>query len=83
MINLHNPNLSKLRLFMLTAAVAAGMGAAAAPALAADGTVSERDMLTQAVALYEKLTGTVVEETSDVKAKIEELTGAIRKASME
>ena len=46
---------------MLTAAVAAGMGAAAAPALAADGTVSERDMLTQAVALYEKLSGTVVE----------------------
>ena len=29
------------------------------------------------------VTGTVVEETSDVKAKIEELTGAIKKASME
>ena len=29
------------------------------------------------------VTGTVVEETSDVKSKIQELTGAIRKASME
>ena len=29
------------------------------------------------------VTGTVVEETDDVKAKIQELTGAIKKASME
>ena len=29
------------------------------------------------------VTGTVVEETTDVKSKIQELTGAIRKASME
>ena len=29
------------------------------------------------------VTGTIVEETDDVKGKIQELTGAIRKASME
>ena len=29
------------------------------------------------------VTGTIVEETSDVKAKIQEITGAIKKASME
>ena len=58
---MNTPKLSKLRLLMLTAAIAGGLGVAAAPAQAADGAVSERDMLTQAVALYEKLSGTEVE----------------------
>ncbi len=52
-----NKKLSKLRLTMITAALATGLVSAANTTLAEDGNVSEKDMLRQAVALYEKLSG--------------------------
>ena len=55
-----NNKLSKLRLTVLTAAIMTGMVSAASVAQADDGNVSEKDMLTQAVALYEKLSGNAV-----------------------
>lgn len=56
-----NRNLAKIRLFILTAALAAGVGTASGTAFADNDAVSERDMLLQAVALYEKLNGTEIE----------------------
>lgn len=52
-----NNKLSKLRLTILTAALATGIVSMSNTALAEDGNVSEKDMLAQAVALYEKLSG--------------------------
>ena len=55
-----NAKLSKLRLTLITAALASGLISSANTVLAENGNVSEKDMLTQAVALYEKLSsGTV------------------------
>ncbi len=48
--------LSKLQISLISAALATGL-ASATTVLAEDSTVSEKDMLTQAVALYEKLSG--------------------------
>lgn len=53
--------LQKLKLAMLTAALAAGMIPSTEFALAETNIVSEADMLKEAVALYEKLSGTEVE----------------------
>lgn len=50
-----NNKLSKLQLTLITAALATGI--ASTTASAEDGNVSEKDMLAQAVALYEKLSG--------------------------
>ncbi len=50
-----NNKLSKLGLSILTAALATGIASASNTTLAEDGNVSEKDMLVQAVALYEKL----------------------------
>ena len=47
--------LAKLRLSLIATAAAAGI--AAVPSLAAEMNVSEKEMLDQAVALYEKLNG--------------------------
>ena len=55
-----NNKLSKLRLAALTAAIMTGAISAPLIAQADDSNVSEKDMLTQAVALYEKLSGDVV-----------------------
>ena len=52
-----NEKQSKLRLTVITAAIAAGLLSTATTVFAEDGNVSEKDMLTQAVALYEKLSG--------------------------
>ena len=48
--------LSKLQISLISAALATGL-ASATTVFAEDSTVSEKDMLTQAVALYEKLSG--------------------------
>ena len=48
--------LSKLQISLISAALATGL-ASATTVSAEDSTVSEKDMLTQAVALYEKLSG--------------------------
>lgn len=50
-----NNKLSKLRLTLITAALATGFVSIANTAAADDSNVSEKDMLAQAVALYEKL----------------------------
>lgn len=50
-----NNKLSKLQLAMITAALATGFVSVTTTASADDGNVSEKDMLKQAVALYEKL----------------------------
>ena len=55
-----NAKLSKLRLTLITAALASGLISSANTVLAENGNVSEKDMLTQAVALYEKLSGGTV-----------------------
>ena len=52
-----NNSIKRARLLILTAAVAAGIAATSGTAFAELGAVSERDMVLQAVALYEKLTG--------------------------
>lgn len=52
--------LSKLRLTLITAALASGLVSVANTGLAEDSNVSEKDMLAQAVALYEKLSGEAV-----------------------
>lgn len=51
-----NNKLSKMQLSFITAALATGL-VSATTVSAEDATVSEKDMLTQAVALYEKLSG--------------------------
>lgn len=56
-----NSKLPKMRLLILTAALSAGLGQLGIAAHAEDATVSERDILDQAVALYEKLCGQEVE----------------------
>jgi cell wall-associated NlpC family hydrolase len=53
--------LPKARLLILTAALALGLGQFSGTAMAKDSKISERDMLDQAVALYEKLSGSEVE----------------------
>ncbi len=55
-----NNKLSKLRLTLLTAAIATGVASVSHTVSAEDGNVSEKDMLYQAVALYEKLSGNEV-----------------------
>ncbi len=55
-----NNKLSKLRLTLITAALATGFVSVSNTVLAEDSNVSEKDMLTQAVALYEKLSGSEV-----------------------
>lgn len=58
-----NTKLPKMRLLLITAALAAGLGHTGSTAFAA-ASVSERDMFDQAVALYEKLSGNQVEVPS-------------------
>ncbi|MCH5212186.1 MAG: C40 family peptidase [Oscillospiraceae bacterium] len=55
-----NSQLSKIRLLLITAAIAAGMGAAGTTVFAEDGIISEKDMYIQAVSLYEQLSGAEV-----------------------
>ncbi|MGN0164227.1 MAG: NlpC/P60 family protein [Candidatus Ornithomonoglobus sp.] len=56
-----NSKLPKMRLLILIAALSAGLGQFGMAAHAEGAKVSERDMLDQAVALYEKLCGQEVE----------------------
>ena len=55
-----NTKLSKLKLALVTATFTAGIAGVGNTAFATDGNVSEKDMLSQAVALYEKLSGSPV-----------------------
>ena len=55
----YNSKLSRIALLLLTATAASSLGIGAGSALA-DDKISEKDMLTQAVQLYEKLSGTEV-----------------------
>ena len=55
-----NSKLHKLKFLMITAALTAGFGKCATTAFADDAVVSEKDMLLQAVSLFEKLSGTTV-----------------------
>ena len=64
-----NNKLSKLRLAVLTAAIMTGAISAPLIAQADDSNVSEKDMLTQAVALYEKLSGDVVTVPDALKSQ--------------
>lgn len=48
---------STIRMIVFSALVAAGVGKTGTAALAAEGEIGQRDMLQQAVALYEKLSG--------------------------
>ena len=64
-----NNKLSKLRLAGLTAAIMTGAISAPLIAQADDINVSEKDMLTQAVALYEKLSGDVVTVPDALKSQ--------------
>ena len=64
-----NNKLSKLRLAALTAAIMTGAISAPLIAQADDSNVSEKDMLTQAVALYEKLSGDVVTVPDALKSQ--------------
>ena len=64
-----NNKLSKLRLAGLTAAIMTGAISAPLIAQADDSNVSEKDMLTQAVALYEKLSGDVVTVPDALKSQ--------------
>ena len=50
-----NIKLSKIRLLLITAAIATSMGAAGTTAFADNETISEKDIYAQAVSLYEKL----------------------------
>lgn len=59
-----NKKLSKLQLTLITAALATGI--ASTTANAEDANVSEKDMLAQAVALYEKLSGETVSVPSSL-----------------
>ncbi|MBR0365812.1 MAG: hypothetical protein IJH94_03305, partial [Clostridia bacterium] len=52
-----NNGIKRARLLILAAAIAAGIGTASGTVFAGSSSVSERDMVLQAVALYEKLTG--------------------------
>lgn len=56
-----NNKLSGLRLTLISAAIASGLISATPAASAEEANVSEKDMLTQAVALYEKLAGKEVD----------------------
>lgn len=56
-----NTKLKKLRLALITAAIASGITAMGSQALASDEAISQKEMYTQAVVLYEKLTGSEVE----------------------
>lgn len=64
-----NNKLSKLRLAGLTAAIMTGAISAPLIAQADDSNVSEKDMLTQAVALYEKLSGDIVTVPDALKSQ--------------
>ena len=55
-----NSKLSKIRLLLITAAIATGVSAAGTTAFADNGIISEKDMYAQAVSLYEKLSGAEV-----------------------
>lgn len=65
--------LPKMRLLMFSALVAAGASQLGSTALAADGSISEHDMLDQAVALYEKLSGSEVDVPAGLAENSEEL----------
>ena len=56
-----NNKRTKMQLALLVGAISAGLTTASNTAFADDGNVSEKDMLAQAVALYEKLSGNEVE----------------------
>lgn len=63
---------SKIRMTLFAALVVAGIGQLSSTALAAEGEIAERDMLDQAVALYEKLSGESVIIPDGVKFNSEE-----------
>ncbi|MGN1116169.1 MAG: CAP-associated domain-containing protein, partial [Candidatus Ornithomonoglobus sp.] len=67
-----NSKLPKMRLLILVAALSAGLGQFGTAALAENAAVSERDMLDQAVALYEKLCGQEVEIPSALAESTED-----------
>ncbi len=59
--------ISKLRFVMISAMLAGGLAQAGINAAAEDANISERDMLEQAVVLYEKLSGSEVETPAGLK----------------
>ncbi len=63
-----NLKLRKLKLAVLTAALSTGAVSLGTSALAENAVVSEADMLREAVALYEKLSGTEVEVSEALSA---------------
>ncbi len=65
--------LSKLRVLMFSALVAAGATQLGSTALAAESNISERDMLDQAVELYEKLSGGEVDVPAGLSENSKEL----------
>lgn len=65
--------LPKLRILMFSALLAAGAGQFGSTALASDGNISERDMLEQAVVLYEKLSGSEVDVPTGLAENSEDL----------
>ncbi len=67
-----NSKLPKMRLLVLVAALSAGLGQFGIAAQAENAKVSERDILDQAVALYEKLYGQEVEVPSAISDSTED-----------
>lgn len=59
--------ISKLRFMMISAVLAGGLAQAGITAAAEDANISERDMLEQAVVLYEKLSGSEVKTPAGLK----------------